>query len=201
METAESNYGPRGNGTLRDLLNQAGFYLLGIRDLDMAELGYVEVLRRCQEPGTDIGTTHSKLKALEGLMSVAKNRGSYVESEQLCYEALDMSTQELDHNHYYTIGLAEAWSIYCGSNSEMTKHESVPKSIGLTFKLNNSYSSYRKLESVFSSPRCCQYIPYSRNEHDLLASTIAPGLTIATHIDLGLGLPMGCPKLLILISR
>ena len=41
-------------------------------------------------------------------MTVAQNRGSYVESEWLCYEALDMSIQELGHNHFYTKGLAES---------------------------------------------------------------------------------------------
>jgi hypothetical protein len=108
LETAESNYGPRANETLRALLSRAGFYLNGIRNLDMAESGYVEVLKRCQESSTDIGITHSRLKALKGLMSVAQTRGSYVESERLCYNALDLSTQELGPNHYYTKGLAES---------------------------------------------------------------------------------------------
>jgi hypothetical protein len=84
LETAKSNYGPHASKTLRALLDRAGFYLLGIHDLDMAELELMEVLRRCQESSTDIETTHSRLKALKGLMGVAQNRGSYVRSEWLC---------------------------------------------------------------------------------------------------------------------
>jgi hypothetical protein len=76
--------------------------------LDMAELEFMEVLRRCQESSTDIETTHSRLKALKGLMGVAQNRGSYVRSEWLCHEALDISTQKLGDNHDYAIGLAES---------------------------------------------------------------------------------------------
>lgn len=78
LETAESNYGPLATKTLRALLDRAEFYLLGIHDLDMAELEFMEVLRRCQESSTDIETTYSRLKALKGLMGVAQNRGSYV---------------------------------------------------------------------------------------------------------------------------
>ena len=167
----------------------------------MAESGFAEVLRRCQESSTDTGIIHSRLKALKGLMTVAQNRGSYVESEWLCCEALEMSIQELGHNHYIQKGWLKVWSICCGCNSDMTKRESVPKSIGLTLKLNYSYDSYRKLESVFSSSRCRQDIPYGRHQHDLLASTIVRRPAIATHIDLGLDFVMSCPQLLILISR
>jgi hypothetical protein len=79
-----------------------------MHDLEMTQSNFVEVLRRCQESSADIGKTHSRLKALKGLIGVAQKRGSYVESEWLCYEALDISTQELGHSHYYTKGLAES---------------------------------------------------------------------------------------------
>ena len=41
-------------------------------------------------------------------MWVAWQQKSFVESESLCREALDISIEELGHDHYYTKGLAES---------------------------------------------------------------------------------------------
>jgi hypothetical protein len=107
LKTAEENYGHRHNLALRALIDQAVFHLRGMGDLDKAEAGFEDVMKRYQESGADTATKHVKLKALKGLMTVATIRQSWAEGESLSREALEISIKELGKDHYYTKGFAE----------------------------------------------------------------------------------------------